>query len=263
VHQAHCSPFICVVCSQCSVCLYSFPSSWAVLNHIVFDHSLLPLNPFNSVFLHTAVHNKGKGSPNTQNERRVPELMPFLGSQPAGDRSHKPSSRLPLLSTRPAVTSPATCWGGNCDNINVNSYCSVSPSHIVGFLTGHLYDVDTSPLCDHCVTSLVSFPHYASKVHQKVFICKGGGVRTCYSHGSDSDFSAKILQQTSKDVSFQVTKLKICEIKCQSVFTPFPRNYCFVTFFATAHRKFSSKTVFQWQYLTVNDFNHQQSLCSD
>ena len=40
-------------------------------------------------------------------ERRVPELIPVLGSQPACDVSHKPGGRLPLLSTRPAVT-PAT-----------------------------------------------------------------------------------------------------------------------------------------------------------
>ena len=40
-------------------------------------------------------------------ERRVPELIRVLGSQPAGDVSHKPSGRLPLLSARPAVT-PAT-----------------------------------------------------------------------------------------------------------------------------------------------------------
>ena len=37
-------------------------------------------------------------------ELRVPELIPVLGSQPAGDVSHKPSGRLPLLSARPAVT---------------------------------------------------------------------------------------------------------------------------------------------------------------
>jgi len=37
--------------------------------------------------------------------RRVPELIPVLGSQPAGDVSHKPGSRLPFLSARPAVTS--------------------------------------------------------------------------------------------------------------------------------------------------------------
>ena len=47
---------------------------------------------------------KGKGSPYSITERRVPELIPVLGSQPAGDVSHKPGSRLPLLSARPAVT---------------------------------------------------------------------------------------------------------------------------------------------------------------
>jgi len=40
-------------------------------------------------------------------ERKVPELIPVLGSQPAGDVSHKPGSRPPLLPARPAVT-PAT-----------------------------------------------------------------------------------------------------------------------------------------------------------
>jgi len=34
----------------------------------------------------------------------VPELIQVLGSQPAGDVSHKPGGRLPLLSARPAVT---------------------------------------------------------------------------------------------------------------------------------------------------------------
>jgi len=37
-------------------------------------------------------------------ERRVPELIPVVSSQPAGDVSHKPGGRLSLLSTRPAVT---------------------------------------------------------------------------------------------------------------------------------------------------------------
>jgi len=50
---------------------------------------------------------KGKGSPYSITERRVPELIPVIGSQPAGDLSHKPGGRLPLLSARPAVT-PAT-----------------------------------------------------------------------------------------------------------------------------------------------------------
>ena len=47
---------------------------------------------------------KGKGSPDLITEHRVPELILVLGSQPAGDVSHKPGGRLPLLSTRPAVT---------------------------------------------------------------------------------------------------------------------------------------------------------------
>jgi len=46
----------------------------------------------------------GKGSPYSITKRRVPELIPVLGSQPAGDVSLKPGGRLPLLSAKPAVT---------------------------------------------------------------------------------------------------------------------------------------------------------------
>ena len=53
---------------------------------------------------------KSKGSPYSITEHRVLELIPVLVSQPAGDVSHKPSSRLPLLSTRPAVTPNFTAW---------------------------------------------------------------------------------------------------------------------------------------------------------
>jgi len=56
------------------------------------------------------VQAKGKGSPYSITERRVQELIPVLDSQPAGDVSHKPSGRLPLLSARPAVT-PTTLKG--------------------------------------------------------------------------------------------------------------------------------------------------------
>jgi len=45
-----------------------------------------------------------KGSPYSTAECRVPELIAVHGSQPAGDVSYKPGSRLPLLSARPAVT---------------------------------------------------------------------------------------------------------------------------------------------------------------
>ena len=50
------------------------------------------------------LHSKGKGSPYTITERRVPELISVLGIQPAGNVSHKPGGRLPLPSARPAVT---------------------------------------------------------------------------------------------------------------------------------------------------------------
>ena len=57
-----------------------------------------------SDFCYTALKAKGKGSPHSITVRRVPELIPDLGSQPAGDVNHKPGGRLPLLSARPAVT---------------------------------------------------------------------------------------------------------------------------------------------------------------
>ena len=47
---------------------------------------------------------KAEGSPYSITERRVLELIPVLGSQPAGDATHKPGGRLPLLSARPAIT---------------------------------------------------------------------------------------------------------------------------------------------------------------
>ena len=53
------------------------------------------------------VFGKGTDPKGTSTERMVPELIPVLGSPPAGDVSHKPGGRLPLLSARPAVT-PAT-----------------------------------------------------------------------------------------------------------------------------------------------------------
>jgi len=47
---------------------------------------------------------KCKSSPYSITGRRVPGPIPVLGSQPAGNVSHKPGGRLPLLSARPAVT---------------------------------------------------------------------------------------------------------------------------------------------------------------
>ena len=53
---------------------------------------------------------KGKGSPYSITERRVLRLIPVLGSQPAGDVSHEPGGRLPLLSARPTVTLATLKW---------------------------------------------------------------------------------------------------------------------------------------------------------
>ena len=52
---------------------------------------------------------------------RVPELIPVLGSQPAGDVSHKLGSRLPLLSARPAVNPRNPYCLVNRGSVNVNS----------------------------------------------------------------------------------------------------------------------------------------------
>jgi len=75
----------------------------------------IPLNQMHWFSLHLLLHCCifsldtfiEKRQPILDSERRVPKLIPVLGSQPAGDVSHKPGSRLPLFSTRPTVT-PAT-----------------------------------------------------------------------------------------------------------------------------------------------------------
>jgi len=64
-------------------------------------------NKHRNLSIYSKYVNKGKGSPYSITERRVPELIPVLCSQPAGGVSHKLGGRLPLLSTRPAVT-PST-----------------------------------------------------------------------------------------------------------------------------------------------------------
>jgi len=56
----------------------------------------------------TTATKKSTSSPYSITKHRVLELIPVLGSEPAGDLSHKPGGgRLPLHSARPAVT-PAT-----------------------------------------------------------------------------------------------------------------------------------------------------------
>jgi len=67
-------------------------------------HALLIALCPNAVRFSVTLTRAKKGSPYSITERRIPELIPVLGSQPAGDVSHKPGGRLPLLSAGPAVT---------------------------------------------------------------------------------------------------------------------------------------------------------------
>jgi len=68
-----------------------------------------------------AVKVKGKGSRYSTTERRVPELIPVLGSQPASDVSHKPSGRLSLLFARPAEGCYQFCCLVNRGTMGVSS----------------------------------------------------------------------------------------------------------------------------------------------
>jgi len=81
------------------------PRSFAVSAPATWD--AVPLTTCHTQTFVVFCSKKGKGSPYSITERRVPELIPVLGSQPAGGVSHKPGGRLPLLSARPAIT-PAT-----------------------------------------------------------------------------------------------------------------------------------------------------------
>jgi len=47
---------------------------------------------------------KGKNNSYSITDSKIPELIPVLDYQPAGDVSHEPGGRLLLLSARPAVT---------------------------------------------------------------------------------------------------------------------------------------------------------------
>ena len=118
---------VCVLCAglPCKQRIHSDSDAAAThyhwLWHMVHEHkcvTIVMLHPRDEAatvchYLHTHRSHKyltvlkGKGSPYSVTERRVPELIPVHGSQSAGDMSHKPGGRLPLLSTRPAVT-PAT-----------------------------------------------------------------------------------------------------------------------------------------------------------
>ena len=84
-------------------------SGYALLKGRGFNSRPVQVRTLGKLFTHMCLCHQavyfgtGQGSQYSITERRVP----VLGSQPAGDVSHKPGSRLPLLYARPAV-SPAT-----------------------------------------------------------------------------------------------------------------------------------------------------------
>ena len=61
------------------------------------ESSLMHMRCFSAILVKIISSKKGKGSPYSITERRVPELIPVLCSQRAGDVSHKPGGRLPFL----------------------------------------------------------------------------------------------------------------------------------------------------------------------
>ena len=73
-----------------------------------------------TLFSQCKVHNR--------NKRWGPQQIPVLGCQPAGDQSHKHSDRLPLLSARPAVTSPAA--EHHRPLAGTKLYCLVTEAHV-------------------------------------------------------------------------------------------------------------------------------------
>jgi len=95
-YRARSTKHIEIDCVRPSVCLSR------LFSLSLFNHSTFHLNR-----LHIWGKKKEKGSPYSVTEHRVSELIPVLSSQHAGDVSHEPDGRLPLLSARPAVT-PAT-----------------------------------------------------------------------------------------------------------------------------------------------------------
>jgi len=73
-------------------------------------------------------HHKGKLVPYSKRACRVLELIPILGSQPAGDRSHNSGGRLPLISARPTVTFTAAEHHRLLAGTKL--YCLVTEEHV-------------------------------------------------------------------------------------------------------------------------------------
>ena len=103
----------------------------------------------------------------------VSELIPVLGSQPAGDVSHKPGGRLPLLSVRPAVTLATLkccyqfCWLVNRGTMGVNSL----PKTVTRQRRG--CDFNPGPSAPESSTLTTRLPSFSSIIRRYFIPCLG------------------------------------------------------------------------------------------
>jgi len=86
--------------------------------------------------------NTKKGSLYSITERMVPELIPVLGSQPAGDVSRKPGGRLPLLSARPDVILATIKRAAT----NFAAWCTIGVNSLPKTVTRQRHGCDLNPL---------------------------------------------------------------------------------------------------------------------
>jgi len=104
---------------------------------------------------------KSKGGPYSIAEHRVPELILNLGSQPAGDVSHKPGDRLSVLSARPPQPLrglPAISLLGERGTMGVNSLPkSVTRQH-------HGSDLNPGPTASESSTLTTRLPSHPKTV---------------------------------------------------------------------------------------------------
>jgi len=123
-----------------------------------------------TLIMHTV---KGKGSSYSITERRVPELIPVLGSQPAGDVSHKPGGRLPAITFRQACSYPRnpyeSCYQFRClvnrGTIGVNSL----PKTVTRQRRG--CDLNPGPSAPEFSTLTTRLPsHPTNRYYQKNYI---------------------------------------------------------------------------------------------
>ena len=86
-------------CCCCCCCFCGLPHNPCCHVDDIRRQSCADIDTQRSSKMATVYHLEDIGSPCSDTE-----LIPVFGSQPAGNVSHKPGGRLPLLSARPVVT---------------------------------------------------------------------------------------------------------------------------------------------------------------